>query len=60
VFVSLFSDSRSFSLVSDKRSQDPRLAGLMITQIILDDGWLGLAVGPRHPQRAALTTRTAR
>jgi hypothetical protein len=60
VFVKLFSDSRPFSLVNEERSRDPRLAGLMITQLVLKDGWIGLALGPAHPQRAALMTRTVR
>jgi hypothetical protein len=60
VFVSLFSDSRPFSLVNDERTRDPRLAGLMISQIVLDEGWLGLALGPVHPRRAALMTPVQR
>lgn len=60
VFVGLFSDSRPFSLVDDERSRDSRLAGLMITQLVLHDGWIGLALGPSHPHRSALMTRTVR
>ena len=39
------SDSQLFA-------RDPRLAGLQITQFVIDDGWLGLAVGPRRTTAA--------
>jgi hypothetical protein len=39
---------------------DPRLAGLMITQLVLEDGWMGLAVGPASSARVAERSRSLR
>jgi len=33
--------------------EDPRLAGLMVTQLVIEDGWIGLALGPAHARRTA-------
>ncbi len=35
---------------------DPRLEGLMVTQLVIDDGWIGLALGPKYPGRIAWRT----
>jgi len=32
---------------------DPRLEGLMVTQLVIDDGWIGLALGPEYAGRSA-------
>lgn len=40
-------------------ADDPRLAGLMLTQLVIDDGWLGVALGPQRPQRTAQLDRYA-
>ena len=40
-------------------ADDPRLEGLMITQLIIDDGWLGLAIGPAESNRTAQLDRYA-
>jgi len=45
------------------RIADPRqkqLDGLMITQLVLEDGWLGLAVGPSSDSRVAERLRSLR
>jgi hypothetical protein len=60
IFVSLFSQSRPLSLIPTERNGDTRLEGLMVTQLVLDNEWLGIAIGPGHPQRTAIMTRTVR
>ena len=60
VFVSLFSESRPLTVIPADRNNDPRLAGLMITQLVLEEGWLGVAIGPGHPRRTAVMTRIVR
>jgi hypothetical protein len=60
VFVSLFSESRPLTLIPPDRTADERFAGLMITQLVLDEGWLGVCLGPGHPERAALLKRIVR
>ena len=38
---------------------DPRFAGLMVTQLDIDNGWIALALGPKHEERAAsVSSRT--
>jgi hypothetical protein len=56
VFVSLFSQDRPLALGGGRLNDDPRLSGLMITQLVAEEGWLGLAIGPGHAQRTAVTT----
>ncbi|QDU58124.1 hypothetical protein [Aeoliella mucimassa] len=46
-------------LLGTKFADDPRLAGLMITQLVIDDGWLGIALGPEQPTRSAQIDRYA-
>ena len=44
---------QEINLVNAKMKTDPRLAGLMVTQLVIEDGWIGLALGPAHPRRTA-------
>ena len=37
----------------DSVEGDPRFAGLMVTQLVIEDGWLAMALGPQQPQRTA-------
>lgn len=37
-----------------------RLAGLMVTQVVIDDGWLGFSIGPAAAGRTAVRTRFVR
>ena len=39
---------------------DEQLAGLMITQLVLEDGWLGVAIGPQGEGRTAERLRSLR
>lgn len=39
---------------------DKRFEGLMITQLVLEDGWAGLAVGPTSSERVAERSRSLR
>ena len=34
-------------------ANDPRLAGLMVTQLQIEKGWIALALGQAHPERTA-------
>lgn len=42
-----------------QRAGDPRLEGLMLTQLVIDDGWLGIAIGPERTNRTAQLDRYA-
>lgn len=49
VFGRIFSEDRRVTWLSDLMSTDKRLAGLQVTQLVIEDGWLGLAIGPHRP-----------
>jgi len=56
VLGKLLRKEHAVSLLAGKVQQDPRLAGLMITQLVIDDGWIALALGPASPNRTAWRT----
>ena len=53
VFNGVLPPDRRMPIVRLDDPNDPRLSGLMITQLVLEDGWLGLAVGPAGSRRVA-------
>lgn len=59
VFGKLLDEDRPFELVRIPGNDDSahRLEGLMVTQLVIDDGWLGLSIGPESNDRTALRTR---
>jgi hypothetical protein len=48
IFSKVLSRERSLRLLDESITNDPRLAGLEITQFITDHGWIGLAYSPRR------------
>ncbi len=60
VFKEVFSEDRRLPVVKLDNPEDERLAGLMITQFVMEDGWLGIAVGPTTSGRVAERTRSLR
>jgi hypothetical protein len=58
VFNSVLPPERRVPIVQVDDKSDPRLAGLMITQLVLEDGWLGLALGPISSERVAERSRS--
>jgi hypothetical protein len=60
VFNKIFSEDRRLPIVRLTDPNDPRFDDLMITQLVLEDGWLGLAVGPTVEGRTAELSRTLR
>ena len=55
VFSKVFSKHRPMQLIDAKRVADARLAGLAVTDVVLEEGWLGFAITP-----ARLAARSAR
>jgi len=53
VIGKLLEKDQEIQLLNPKMLADPRLAGLMVTQLVIEDGWVGLALGPAHPRRTA-------
>jgi hypothetical protein len=60
VFNKVLSEERRLPIVRLSDANDERLAGLMITQLVLEDGWIGLAIGPGYADRTAERTRMLR
>ncbi len=51
VFSKIFSDDRPISVVPPTWRDNPKLAGLEITQLEINDGWVGVALGPQRAVR---------
>jgi hypothetical protein len=59
IFVQIFSKRRPLKLTPGRIADNPKLADLQITQLAIEDGWIGVAVGPQRiaPQPKQLTRR---
>ena len=60
IFNKVLSEDRKLPIVRLNDPQDKRLDGLMITQLVLEDGWIGLALGPGYAERTAERSRMLR
>ena len=49
IFSKTFSKNRSWRLTPDEIVADERLSGLAISQFVVEDGWMGMAIGPKRP-----------
>lgn len=46
VFNKVLSKSRSFNIVNRKLAENPRLHDVRVNQFVINDGWIGVAMGP--------------
>jgi hypothetical protein len=53
IFTKALSRNRPLSLIPQKIARDPRLQDLRINQFVIDDGWIGVALGPDRSPPAA-------
>lgn len=60
VFETVLPPDRTIPVFRVDNPDDPRLAGLMVTQLVLEDGWAGLAIGPKGDGRVAQRWRSLR
>lgn len=60
IFNEVFSEERRLPLMQLDEPTEDRWAGLTITQLVLEDGWMGLAIGPDLPGRTAERSRSLR
>jgi hypothetical protein len=60
VFNRVLPPERHLPIVQVDKPTDKRFQGLMITQLVLEDGWVGLAVGPMTEARVAERSRSLR
>ena len=59
VFGKLLPKDQEAPVLADRLQDDPRFAGLMVTQLVIEDGWVAVSVGPATPDRTAWRTREA-
>lgn len=52
IFSKTFAKGRDLPIVPQEIAADPRLQGLQVTQVLADDGWFALAIGPERIQPA--------
>jgi len=53
VIGKLLPKDQEIGLLRADLENDPRLAGLMVTQLEIENGWIALALGQAHPKRVA-------
>ena len=58
IFSRALSKNNAWNLVPEQIVKEPKLANAAITQFVIDDGWIGVALGPKRP--AATTVRRQR
>lgn len=46
IFSRVFARNQPIDMISKTLAKDTRLQGLAVTQIAIDDGWIGVAIGP--------------
>ena len=54
IFSAVLSRNRRLNLVNNQIALAPELADQQVTQLVIHDGWIGVAIGPRTPGRAAM------
>lgn len=59
VFSRVFNREKPFDLISRRLADEPQMAGLEVSQMDIEDGWLALAIGPSGT-RTAMEARDRR
>ena len=54
IFLKVFSTRASVPMVSDELLRDPRAVGLAFSQLVLNDGWLGIAISQENSPHVAI------
>jgi hypothetical protein len=57
IFNGMFSRNRPWKLMPDSFLTDPRFSDLAVTQLVIDDGWIGLALGPSRQDAAPVVAQ---
>ena len=56
IFSRVLSRNRKLELVNKQIAQSPELRDQQVTQFVIHDGWLGVALGPKMPDRTTTLT----
>lgn len=54
IFARVMSRNRKLNLVNKRLAESPQLKDQMVTQFVIYDGWIGIALGPKFSQRQPL------
>ena len=57
IFEKVLSRNRKLNLVNERISKSPELKDQQVTQFVIHDGWIGVALGPKLPSRTAIQTK---
>ncbi|MFT5522397.1 MAG: hypothetical protein ACI9G1_000048 [Pirellulaceae bacterium] len=49
IFGRVFDKQRKIPLISDQIAKNPKMQDSELTQCVMQDGWIGIAVGPKRP-----------
>ena len=59
IFNKVLSRNRQLHIINVQIAQSPQLRDQQVTQFVIHDGWIGVALGPKAPGRqAAMYPRT--
>jgi hypothetical protein len=47
VFLKVFSQKEAIHATPESFVKNPKLEGVVVTQLVIDDGWIGAAIGPQ-------------
>jgi hypothetical protein len=53
IFNRVLSKSRKLQVINRQISESPQLRDQQVTQFVIHDGWIGVALGPKAPGREA-------
>jgi hypothetical protein len=53
IFSAVLSRNRKLNLINKQIAQAPELRDQQVTQFVIHDGWIGVALGPKSPGREA-------
>ena len=54
IFGKVLNRNRKLNLINERISQSPQLNDQQVTQFVIHDGWIGIALGPKTHERQAL------
>lgn len=60
IFTKAFSRHKPWALLPQRITRQGRLEGLAVTQLVAEDGWLGVAIGPARRTAAQLASHPDR
>ncbi|HYW79712.1 MAG TPA: hypothetical protein VE890_09055, partial [Thermoguttaceae bacterium] len=59
IFAKTFSKNRPWKITPETVVDHPKLSDLVVTQLTIEDGWLGIALGPDMTTAEGVTIPTA-